>query len=676
MIPAYLGRPRSAWPSLILPLLLLGSALANAQDGETDLTKLKIEDLMKVEVTSVSKHEQSLSETAAAVFVISSEDIRRSGATDIPDVLRMVPGVYVAQINASTWAICIRGLNGRFSNELLVLVDGRTVYTRTFGGVIWNTLDFPIEDIDRIEVIRGPGGSVWGENAVNGVINITTRKAADMQGVRLDVLGGNLSQGLGSASYGGKIGGAVDYRMYVRFLNEGSYDGLAGEHGADSWRMLRSGLRVDARPSVSDTLSVQADIYSGRVHQPTEYLPSPFSPTPLPVNTQANQGGGFVQGTWEHSFSSGSHTKFLGAYQQYEDTESLNETRDTVDLDFQHNLAIGERQEIVWGLNYRYTDSRSIGSTQVSVYPANRDTNLFGGFFQYQIGLADRRVILTGGLKIEHDPYVGFETMPTGRVAWRATENNTLWASVSRAVRTPSDIDTGVRYNEGAFPGPGGVPVVVSVFGNPNIFGESLIAYEAGYRASLLRNLSVDLALYYNDYRHQITEEPQPVFFENTPAPPHYVQPFRMENLMRGEAHGIEIFANWKIADRWSVAPGYAFEQIHLHLLPGSQDYSAIHDGGEDTPVNSVQFRNHLVVTSRLSWETSLYFNGALQSPAVDSYTRLDTGLIWHCTKSLTLSAFGQNLLQSNHLEFVDTTGSARSTLVPRSGYAKLSWRF
>jgi len=637
--------------------LLFAGSTTRAQAPESDLTKLNIEDLMKVEVTSVSRREQPLSETAAAVFVISQKDIRRSGATNIPDLLRMVPGVYVTQINANAWAICIRGFNGRFSNELLVMVDGRTVYSPTFGGVFWDVLDLPLEDIEKIEVIRGPGGSTWGANAVNGVINILTKKTADTLGTTIVAGGGNIDQEFGTVEHGGKLGKAASYRLFAKYLNESNLTSVTGQPAADAWHDLRAGFRADAVLSPADALSVQGDLYTGREGSPSETLPSITPPGPVPANLQVNLSGGYIQTTWNHRFSGKSDTTLMISYQRYSRADILNETSGTLDVDFQHNLAIGERQQIVWGLGFRHTVADSTGGLLASFQPANRYQSLYSGFFQYQIALADSRLLLTLGTKLQQHYYTGFGAMPSVRAAWVPNPKNTIWASVSRALRTPSDADVSVRFNESVFPSQDGTPVLVSVFGNPNMLNEGLVAYEAGYRALLYKNLSIDIATYYNRYDNQITTEPSTPFFENTPLPPHLVIPFIQRNLMEANAYGVEVYANWKLTNWWTISPGYAFERIHRQLNPASKDPTAVAGNGEGTPVNSAQLRSHVVLPLRLSWDTSVYFTGALLTPQVSSYTRLDTGLTWQWKERLSLSAFGQNLTQGRHLEFVDTTG-------------------
>ncbi len=664
-------------PALFLALFLAPvPLLAQSQNSDRDLSSLNIEDLMKVEVSTVSKREQSLSETAAAIFVVSQEDIRRSGATNIPDLLRMVPGVYVAQINANSWAVCARAFNSRYSNELLVLVDGRTVYNPSFGGVFWEELDLPLEDIERIEVIRGPGGSVWGANAVNGVINIITKKAADTKGTLLVAGGGNPNQALAVVQHGASVGKSLDYRAFFKFKDEGSWPGLAGQPGADSWHELHGGFRADSRLSTKDTLSVQGDIYSGRDHLPSIVLPSLTAPSVVPFNSQVNVSGGFIQSSWIHAFSSTSSTTLLASYQRHERSDIISDARRTFDLDFQHNLSLGGRQQLVWGAAYRYTKSDDIGTTLITFLPSHHDSNLFSGFLQYQLDLAANRLKITLGTKLEHNSFSGFGLMPTARLAWVPNDKRSYWMAVSRALRTPADSDVYLRLNEGALPGQLGTPVVISIFGVPHPKNEEVIAYEAGYRTLLYKNLSMDFAFFYNDFRNQNTIEPAAPFFEPTPLPAHLVQPFIVQNLKFGNAAGLELYANWKLSNRWTISPGYSFSRVHLHLKPPSTDFAGLTAAGEDTPVQSAQLRSHVSLPLHLAWDTSIYFTGNLQSPTVPSYTRLDTGLTWQWKENLEISAFGQNLVQQSHLEFTDVSGSARSTLVPRGAYAKITWHF
>jgi iron complex outermembrane recepter protein len=659
-------------------LLALGVSLALpawAKQKQKDLTNLSIEDLMNFPVTSVSKTEQSLSKAASAIFVITPEAIRRSGANNIPDLLRMVPGLDVARINANTWAVSVRGFNARYSNELLVLMDGRTVYAPTFGGVFWDVLDLPLGSVERIEVIRGPGASIWGANAVNGVVNIITTKSSATQGLRLVAGDGNVDQGFGTVQYGGRLGKRTHYRAYAKYLNQGQFPTNTDANGEDGWRMLRGGFRADSVLSSKNTLMFQGDIYSAREGLPTSDFVIMPSPAERDLQLMINVGGGFLQGVWNHTASPRSNTSLHLSYDTYERNDQLREERHTFDVDFQHNFNVRARQQIVWGGTYRYSISRSEGSSGASLVPADLNTQLFSSFIQDEIVLVPDHLFFTLGTKLEHNHYTGFGIMPSARVAWTPTQRRTLWAAFSKTARTPSETDTALRADVGAFAGPGGIPVVVTLSGNPLVRNEESTDYEIGYRTSFTEQFSIDVTAYYNNYAHQNTSEPSLPFLVQMPLP-HLVLPLVTMNLMHGETHGFEVAVNWKATRRWTLNPGYAFEQIHMHLAPASQDTSSVSEAQGSSPVNAAQLRSHVDLLRGLSWDTSAFFVGRLNDPREPSYTRLDTGLSWPLGEKINLSLFGQNLLRARHEEFVDSTGSTMSTLIKRSAYAKVEWRF
>jgi iron complex outermembrane recepter protein len=647
-----------------------------SQQTIPDLMDQSLEDLMTVKVTSVSKTEQTLSRTASAVFVITATDIRRSGATNIPDLLRMVPGIDVAQTNGNTWAISARGLNGRFSSVLLVLVDGRNVYTPSFGGVFWDVLDLPLEDIERIEVIRGPGGTIWGANAVNGVINIITRKAADTQGGIVVGSGGNLDQGSGTVQYGGALGKNTNYRVFSKYFNQNHMPGLDGSDGDDGWHLLRGGFRTDSTLSSKDTLTVQGDVYTGAEGNIVPSLATVTSPGLQYSAINVPLSGGFLQSIWKHALSARSDTTLQISFDRYKRDDELREERRTLDVDFQHHFAWGTRQDIVWGANYRNTDSHTDGDLAFSFIPANVNMQLFSLFIQDELTLVTDRLYLTVGTRLDHNNYTGFRLLPSVRGAWTPSSHRMLWAAISRADRMPTELDTSSFIGLGGYTGVGGVPTLVAIVGNPHFNDEGLIAYEAGFRTAIFEHLSIDLAAYYNDYSTQETTEPAAPFFANTPPPPHLVSPLTYENLMHGEAHGFEIAVNWRATARWTLSPGYAFEQIHMHLDSTSQDTGSVLNDEGSSPVHSAEVRSHLDLMHGIAWDASAYFVDRLGSGEIPAYTRVDTGLTWRWTERLSCSVVGQNLVRDHHLEFVDDTGSVISTLVKRGAYAKLTWQF
>jgi len=660
---------------VFVSLFSLLTTPVRAQEKTVDLANQSLEDLMNIQVISVSRTEQKISRTAAAIFVITQEDIRRSGATNIPDLLRMVPGMDVAQIDSNVWAISARGFNQRFGNKLLVLVDGRSVYAPSFGGVFWDSLDFPLEDIERIEVIRGPGGSIWGTNAVDGVINIITKKTSETKGALVTAGGGNIDQGFGTAQYGGSAGHGTDFRVFSKYFDQDHLPGFADQNDGDGWHMLRGGFRTDTTISPRDTLMFQGDIYSAREGYPSIYIPTIVS-TPIPTEFEVNLTGGYIQGSWNHTRSATSGWNLQVSYDTYERDDTVGDHRGTANVDFSYHMLANSRNNLVWGANYRNSDSHSTGSIFTSFVPANLDTQISGAFIQDEIAIIPNQLYLTVGTKLEHNYYTGLNVMPSARVAWEPTTRQTLWAAVSDAVRSPSAFDAGFRGNVTSLPGPGGIPDVLAFVGNPDVQDESLVAYELGYRNAVSKNFSIDFASYFNDYNHLETVEYATPFFETTPPPPHEVIPFTYENLMYGATEGFEVFAAWKINSRWTLNPGYAFEGIHLHVRASSQDPTEPAFTQGTNPDHSAQIRSRVSIARNVTWDSSAYFVNRLSAQAIPSYTRVDTELTWQFAEGASISLVGQNLAQDHHLEFVDNLGSVRSALIKRSAYAKFTWSF
>lgn len=661
---------------VVLLIALSLSISARAQNPPEDLSKLSVEDLMNVEVTSVSKKEQKVSQTAAAIFVITQQDIRRSGANNIPDLLRMVPGVNVAQINSNIWAISVRGFNGEFSNKLLVMIDGRTVYQPTFSGVFWDVLEVPLEDIERIEVIRGPGGATWGANAVDGVINIITKKASETRGGMLVAGVGNLDQGFGTLQYGGTVGKTTDYRVFASYFNQYHLPGLASPEGGDGWMLLRGGFRTDSKLSAKDDLTVAGDLYTAGIGDIAAAVESVASPTVQPVFSGTNASGGYLQANWNHRQSDRSDTTLQISFDRYRRDDALRETRNTLDIDFAHHLGWGSRQDIVWGAGYRFSSSTTHGNLLFSLDPPNLDTQLFSAFVQDEITVIPARLSLIAGMRVEHNYYTGFGFMPSLGATWTLSQRQMVWVSISRALRTPSEIDTASQLTVNGFVPPSGPPVLIRIVGNPAFQDEQEITYEAGYRIQPYDRLSMDFTAYYNSYSQLQTSEPEPSFLETDPAPTQIVMPLNYENLMRGTTHGVEAFATWKITSRWTLTPAYSFEEIHLHLDPASQDTSSVATAEGSSPRQWARVGSHLALFHGLAWDVSANFVGRLENPAVPSYTRIDSQLTWHLREHLSANLVGQNLTQDHHIEFLNPEGTGFSNYMKRSGYVKLTWRF
>jgi iron complex outermembrane receptor protein len=647
---------------LISLLVVLVSIATPAwpQQKRPDFANQSLEDLMNIEVTSVSKKEQKMSQVAAAVFVITQEDIRRSGAANIPDLLRMVPGLDVAQINL------------QFANKLLVLIDGRAVYTPLFGGVNWDTQDLPLEDVERIEVIRGPGATVWGANAVNGVINIITKSAAETHGGLLVAGGGNIDQAFGTAQYGGAVGSKTDYRVFAKYLNDDHFPDLNGQNGDDGWHLLHGGFRVDSNLFAKDTFTTQGDLYTGS--EGSVIVHSSFDP-PSNVNVPrlAELSGGNVLSRWHHTFSNRSDATFQFYFDRYTRSgPEAREVRNTFDFDFQDHFAWGSRQDLIWGIGYRHTADQTVGTIDQTFVPANNAGNLFNSFIQDQITLKPGRVFLTFGTKVENGYFTGFDFEPTARIAWTPNGRHTFWAAVSNAKRTPTRRDEDIDAVLAALPG----PAEVVLLGNPNSKSEDVIAYELGYRAQPLGRLSLDATVFLNSYRNlQSPEDLSDVIQSN---PTLLVHRETLGNVLHGITTGLELTANWKVTGRWTLSPGYSFLQMHLH---GDEEHDAldeesIADIQGTNPVHQAQFRSHLELLHGLSWDASADFVDRLQAPMIASHTRVDTQLTWRLAESTELSLVGQDLLRDHHTEFNDQLQSVNSSQIKRSVYAKFTWRF
>jgi iron complex outermembrane recepter protein len=647
------------------------------QQKPGDFTDRSLEDLMNMQVTSVSKKEEKLSRAAAAIFVITQEDIHRSGATNIPDLLRMVPGMQVAQINSSTWAISARGFDMQYQNKLLVLIDGRTVYSPVFSGVFWDAQEIPLETIERIEVIRGPGATVWGANAVNGVINIITKSAHDTKGALITSGGGTHDQGFGTAIYGGRIGNAGDYRVFASGLNEGHYPGPGGLSEQDDWDAFRGGFRADAALSSKDSFTLEGDVYEGTDSE-MDSVPISISPPVTGILDLRNHFSGWdVLSRWNHTVSARSETSL----QIYFDRTGRGDTTfgfglNTFDMDFQNHLSWGDRQDLVWGLGYRLTSDENDTTLRIAFNPANRMTQLFSSFVQDEITIRPGSLYATLGVKLEHDDYNGFGWEPSARLVWNIGERNMLWTAVSRALRTPSRSDTAIRVNYAALPGPNNLPLLVSLFGHADAQDESLIAYEAGYRNQLTSRTSLDFTVFYSDYNKLVSVEPGASFLEADPAPLHLVVPSYFGNLVFGETHGAELSANWRLASRWTLSPGYAFLAMHLHRDAASQDTTTIAETQGSVPTHQAQLRSHVDLPWRLQWDTSAYFVGRLSAQSVPSYTRLDTNLTWQPFERFSIKLVGQNLLRDRHEEFNGADQTTLSSLIKRSAYIQLTERF
>jgi iron complex outermembrane receptor protein len=659
-----------------LALLILPGQTARAAQS-TDLTQESLEDLMNVHVTSVSKREETTSQAAAAVFVISRQDIQRSGALNIPDLLRMVPGLDVAQINTNSWAITARGFNGEHSNKLLVLVDGRAVYNPIFAGVFWDSQNIPIETVERIEVIRGPGAAIWGSNAVNGVINIITRSADDTQGGYISGGAGNTITGPAEVRYGGKARGLGSYRLYAEGFEANASATVTGISGQDDWRLIHGGFRTDSNLSAKDSLTAEGEGHSGNGGELATVPLSLSPPVTATVALRDYSSGWNVLGRWNHVVSPRSDTSLQVYFERTDrDDSTYNLGLNTFGIDLQHHRLWGTRQDIVTGIGYRLTSDDSSPTLRIVFTPVSRHTQLFNWFVQDEIAILRDRLRLSLGVRLEHNDFTGFVFQPTARLAWRVDSKDMVWSAISVADRTPARSDTALRVNFAAVPGPGNLPMLISLFGDANKKNERLAAIEAGYRGAWTNSFSLDATAFYNRYNDLTSVEPGAISLEASPTPVHWVLPSFQSNGLYGETHGLEFFANWKAASFWTLSPGYSFFSMHLHPFAGSQDFTGAAQTEGGTPDHQAQIRSSVSLPRNLQWNVSAYFVNRLPAVSIPSYTRLDTGLIWRAGERFTVSVAGQNLLKNLHPEFSGTDTTALPGMVRRGAYAKAEWSF
>ncbi|MEK8022198.1 MAG: TonB-dependent receptor [Candidatus Hydrogenedentota bacterium] len=655
---ARIPRCRTCCISVFLYLLQAVSP-AFAQDSSRpsnellELTHLSIEELMDIDVEIAAKHAEPLHEASAAVFVITSDDIRRSGMRSIPELLRLVPGMQVARIDANMWAISSRGFNDRFANKLLVLIDGRSVYTPLFSGVWWDVQSVPVENIERIEVVRGPGGSLWGSNAVNGVINIITKSSAETLGGLVTAGGGSAEGANGHLRYGGRLGANGTWRAYAERIDVRNGEDGRGRRTRDEWNGEKGGFRSDWNLTERDEFTFQGDIYdisdkSDPFRGPT--LSAPFSR--LIENDQRARGGN-VAGHWTRTFESAARLQMRGYYDRTERrTGVVAERRDLFDLELQHDLAPIGIHHFTWGAGYRYTRDHLDNTFDLSFSPAERNDDLKHGFIQDEIHLRPETLRLTLGTKVEENDYTGFEIQPTARLLWQPAERHVFWSAVSRAVRIPSRALEDVRVNIAASPVPSppfAAPVVLqSFFGNRDVKSEDLLSFEAGYRGRVGEQGSVDLAGFYNVYDNLATNEVKAMTLE---APTHLVVPVVAENRMDGEVYGGEAVVNWDVSPRWRLRGSYSLLLMQLHQQPGSTAVNPENQEG-NVPQQQFQIRSYLDLPRNISLDWGAYFVDNLRTQRIPHYLRFDARLAWQPRSGLELSLIGQNLLDASHREF------------------------
>ena len=694
--------------SLIAPVSLKAdSDLEIAEDGLLDLSLEELISLDVPDVTSVSKRKQRLMDSPAAVFVITNEDIQRSGVTSIPEALRMVPGMQVARLNGNTWSISTRGFNYIFANKLLVLIDGRTVYSPLFSGVNWDVQDTMLEDIARIEVIRGPGAALWGANAVNGVINIITKHAADTQGGLLSTGFGSEEKAFAAYRYGGTLGDDGYYRAFYKTFTRNGLTNSDGTDANDDWKINRAGLRADWRTETGAEASIQGEVYDGTTRPPLklfDYYGNLEQRTVVDLNR--DQQGGHLTGNYKQYYSDGSNFSFKGYYDRYENYDyRVTEKRDIGDLEFQHQILPWKNHDIIWGLGYRLTKYNLSDMNNITMPENSRTDELYSAFIQDHITITpDWSVSLSS--RFEHNDFTGYEIQPNAKVTWKAAENRTFWGSLSRAVKTPSISETsvttrGMNFLSESMIGPEltalsqNGPYLMSISGNEDLESEDLTALELGYRELFNNNFKLDVTAFYNQYKDIMAyvdantclsgtslnttyDVPLCVLDAGPPADPNLIIEFptKLANGLNAKTYGLEVVADWQVNDWWKLQANFSALQVDAEAYENElylKENEILIE--ELSASNTANIRSSMNLPNQWYLDFWVRYMDNLKNAKVGAYTALDFRVAKKIGKDLELSLTGKNLFDKQRLEFSEIFSGLDATEVQESWYLQLRWQ-
>lgn len=637
--------------ALATAAVLFATTPCAAQQPAPDLrlSELSLEELSNIEITSVSKRAERLSDAPTSIFVITADDIRRSGATRLPEALRLAPNLQVAQAHANNYTMSARGFNSSSANKLLVLIDGRSVYSPLFAGVFWDVQGVMLENVERIEVISGPGGTLWGVNAVNGVINVITKAAGGRRGSLVAAGAGN-QEARASVRHGGQTGGGVDYSVHVTAFRDRHTETAAGTPVNDAARQAQAGLRADWQDGDSRFM-LKGDLYSGRQDQPEPGSISTGAPLAL---GQIRLAGGNLLGLWERKLAGGGSLAVRAYYDRTERTvpPTFADTQEIVDVEVQYGAGSIGRHTPVFGAEVREGRDRVTNSVYVAFLPARLRQTWTSVYAQDEIELRDD-LRLTLGARAERNDYTGTEFLPTARLAWKWAPDQLLWAAASRTVRAPSRLDRDTFV-------PGGPPFLLR--GGPEVVSETAKNVEVGYRGQVMPNASFSATLYHTVYDRLRTQQIDPSFTF-----------LFFANGMKGKTTGVELWGSYQATPAWRLHAGYSHLDMDLRLKPGSNDAQAVAATEGANPSHWWTLRSSLDLGSQTELDLILRSVARLTNPAVPSYTALGLRLGWRPNPGLELSLSGQNLLGSGHGEFTDVATRAQ---LERALFAKVEWRF
>ena len=669
--------------------LLLSSHLVMANETINDPFDLAFEDLLGIEVTSVSKHRQPLSNAPAAIYVLTNDDIIRSGATSIPQALRGVPGLHIAQIDSQKWAVSSRGFNGRYNNKLLVMIDGRTLYSPEFSGVYWEVQDTLMADIERIEIIRGPSAAMWGANAVNGVINITTKHSADTMGGYVELGAGDYEQALSGFRYGGKVTDNITARAYAKGFKRDSLE----HHSQDispitqllisdvdknnDWHHMQAGGRMDIQISPESSLTLSADLYDSEMNQLSQY-PSADAPPfySFALNDDIDNRGLNILANYTKALSADSEYGLKVYYDYTSRKEFLTHfTTDTIDLDFHHQFKFRQDHNVIWGLGYRHISDELLDSPIVtSSAPPQTNTNLWSAFIRDEVTLINDELWLTLASRVEHNSYTDIEVQPNLRLMWKLNNQHKLWSSISYAVRTPSRGEVNSISSPMIYPPNPLAPLPTKLLlkGDDNYKSEELLSYEVGYRFTPTSSISVDSTAFYNDYDQLRSISNEAIDFSKFPN--YLIQPTHYANGHAGHNYGFELSNQWIASDSLKFKLNYAYTR---------NEFDQEQPQNTDTPKHIASLLADWRITKSLTFDATWRYVDSVEildivnmsTVELDSYHGVDLGIHWQISPAVSVNAYGKNLFNTHHVEY-ETELYQLPARVEASYYGKITLKF
>lgn len=638
------------------------------------LSKMSLEELMEIPIFTSSKKKKRQFDEAASVYVITQEDISRSGVTSLPEALRLAPGVHVARINANQWAISIHGFNERFSNKLLVMIDGRSVYSPLFSGVYWDAQEVLLENVQHIEVVRGSGAALWGSNAVNGVINVITHTSKNTQGVEAIGGYGTEEQGFGSLRYGGTLGENTYYRIHGKYFKRDEGGIFNQQPANDNSSMSSGGIRIDTSLLENHSLMITGNVYDGKMGQ-SGNVPELTSPNlERFINNDVRLNGENILARWTNQ-ENGRQNWALQVYYDHtsrDDSVLGDQEVNIADLDFQHRFAWVFNQDINWGVQYRYVNNKLDAGTLSSLNPKERNTHLYSAFFSDEISLFQDQIKLTLASRFEHNDLTGFEIQPTARIAWLINKSNTFWGAISRSVRVPSISDHDSVFVPSIRDVGIGIPVVISIEGERNFDSEKIISYELGFRSKPSQDVQLDIATYYKAYQDLRSFEEKDFFLEMNPL--RAVLPIKYDNKMKGYSYGMDLSVNWFVKSWWRINAGYSYAKTRLSLKNNSRDtFSLVLPVLANQPEHMISLRSSWDVNEDWGFDLWMRYVDRLENTDINAYLNMDARLAWKASNNVELSVVGQNLLDKKQLQFFkDTSTNLNNSEVERSVYFRV----